>query len=395
MRPPTPPSCTSNGSCSAALPACGQTTTGVDNCGKPCSKTGGECTGPGQNPVDPPTPKNPAGPSGSPSSAVSSPGGGAAGGGGAALSAAGGGNAGSSSVVKPVAPVQGRILREIGDASPQSDMSGVKQAAAMLAGAYPAGTAPQLSNQGSVPYLRASAADFAAAGVVGHSPGADRLTEARARINMSDFDGAKHILDTKITLDPGDYRAVARRAEVLNLLKDFKAAEADARKALALDPENALAWQQLAWSLLKQGRYQEALTAIERAVRSNPDDGTNFAIRSFIKYMLGDAAGAMKDMAAAAALSPEYRAKLAAAKNGAKLYDPDENNDSIFRQVASGLRGLPGWSFFALLAALLLSAAGGAAYSRRAKGARAPLEPASPSGGPSARIARDKLQGQS
>lgn len=39
----TPPSCVSNGSCSAAIPTCGQTTTGVDNCGTTCTRTGSTC----------------------------------------------------------------------------------------------------------------------------------------------------------------------------------------------------------------------------------------------------------------------------------------------------------------------------------------------------------------
>lgn len=47
---PTPPPCVSNGSCNAPTPACGQTTTGVDNCGKSCTKTGPAC---GQTFVNP------------------------------------------------------------------------------------------------------------------------------------------------------------------------------------------------------------------------------------------------------------------------------------------------------------------------------------------------------
>lgn len=35
--------CKPDGSCSAAVPACGKTTTGVDNCGTPCAKTGPLC----------------------------------------------------------------------------------------------------------------------------------------------------------------------------------------------------------------------------------------------------------------------------------------------------------------------------------------------------------------
>jgi len=38
-----PPCCVPNGTCSAAAPACGKTTTGADNCGNICTKTGAVC----------------------------------------------------------------------------------------------------------------------------------------------------------------------------------------------------------------------------------------------------------------------------------------------------------------------------------------------------------------
>ena len=39
-----PPPCISDGSCSAPTPACGQTTTGTDNCGTVCTRVGTPCT---------------------------------------------------------------------------------------------------------------------------------------------------------------------------------------------------------------------------------------------------------------------------------------------------------------------------------------------------------------
>lgn len=39
----TPPICVPDGSCSASTPSCGQTTTGTDNCGNTCQKTGSPC----------------------------------------------------------------------------------------------------------------------------------------------------------------------------------------------------------------------------------------------------------------------------------------------------------------------------------------------------------------
>lgn len=48
-----PPACVSNGSCSASAPACGTTTSGVDNCGNACTKQGVACPPPAQPPVAP------------------------------------------------------------------------------------------------------------------------------------------------------------------------------------------------------------------------------------------------------------------------------------------------------------------------------------------------------
>ena len=41
--PPSPPICVPNGSCTASTPSCGNTTFGTDNCGNGCTKTGGTC----------------------------------------------------------------------------------------------------------------------------------------------------------------------------------------------------------------------------------------------------------------------------------------------------------------------------------------------------------------
>lgn len=49
-------SCTSNGSCSAPAPACGTTTSGVDNCGNVCTKTGGTCACVSDNSCSAPAP---------------------------------------------------------------------------------------------------------------------------------------------------------------------------------------------------------------------------------------------------------------------------------------------------------------------------------------------------
>lgn len=59
--PPPQPICVPDGSCSAANPSCGETTTGVDNCNNPCDKVGPVCPPPPPTPppTSPPPPVTP------------------------------------------------------------------------------------------------------------------------------------------------------------------------------------------------------------------------------------------------------------------------------------------------------------------------------------------------
>ena len=59
-------------------------------------------------------------------------------------------------------------------------------------------------------------------------------------------------------------------------LGDYRGAEKAYRSALDAEPENAAIWNNLAYALAAQGRREDSLAAIRRAIELEPDNA-NFA----------------------------------------------------------------------------------------------------------------------
>ena len=81
------------------------------------------------------------------------------------------------------------------------------------------------------------------------------------------------------------------------LLQNGKFAEASAKleQAAALDPANPLVWNALGFSRMKQKRYQEALTALDKAIEIDPRYKNAYENRSAVKQWLGDGSGSARD----------------------------------------------------------------------------------------------------
>lgn len=74
-----------------------------------------------------------------------------------------------------------------------------------------------------------------------------------------------------LELDP-DYEEAEYNLGCQRRFDDPSAAERHFRRAIEIDPEYALAWGQLGHLLLLQGRFEEALAALERSVELDPDE---------------------------------------------------------------------------------------------------------------------------
>lgn len=125
---------------------------------------------------------------------------------------------------------------------------------------------------------------------------------------------AARLLDRALELDPQNANALAQKAgEHIFALATrnytdwdatIAAAQELARKAITLDPENRTAYSRLGEAYAYQGRFEEALTALEQQMQLNPNDPTSHQWEGIIHILMGNAHLAIKPLEAALALSP-------------------------------------------------------------------------------------------
>ncbi len=107
--------------------------------------------------------------------------------------------------------------------------------------------------------------------------------------------------------DPDNPAARQNLALVALRRRDFPAAEAEARKALAENPALGLAWNYLGTALYNQGRKREALAALQSAVVHEPGNFDALYNAGVVAMELGDRAAAREALARFAAEAPPER----------------------------------------------------------------------------------------
>ncbi|WP_214566307.1 tetratricopeptide repeat protein [Aliiroseovarius lamellibrachiae] len=125
----------------------------------------------------------------------------------------------------------------------------------------------------------------------------DRQEEARIA-----FDQAVALFQGET---PAQWRVYFQRAITLSKLDDWPGAEADFRKALALNPEQSNVLNYLGYSLVERNEsLNEALDMIERAVAARPDSGYITDSLGWVYYRLGRYSEAVVQMERAVELLP-------------------------------------------------------------------------------------------
>lgn len=112
-----------------------------------------------------------------------------------------------------------------------------------------------------------------------------------------------------LTLAPDDSWAWSILAICELSLRRFDAAVASAGKAIDVDPASAMAYGCQSWVLAYSGRYEEALTAYDRAMQLSPNDrrrGLWLTGKGISQFGLGDFEGALASAHALIALSPNH-----------------------------------------------------------------------------------------
>ena len=102
-----------------------------------------------------------------------------------------------------------------------------------------------------------------------------------ARRAAWDLETALDRFDIAVTMSPSA-PFYASRAEVYRLTSRYEEAAADIERALALDPRLAGAWREKALLSSAEATWDDALTAVNKLIELEPDDGAAYAARAQI-----------------------------------------------------------------------------------------------------------------
>lgn len=156
----------------------------------------------------------------------------------------------------------------------------------------------------------------------------------KAEIARGAAGNARGVIDAMLKANPKSYQANFLDAQARNASGDWEGAEAAARRAIALDPNNPDAYRELAVALLHQGKDAEALEAAERAAELDPEDADARMLMAFAFEGLGRKEEMLRAVERAAELDPgRFSSYLKLARMGKRLFDR--------RRSAKGWHGIP------------------------------------------------------
>ena len=149
--------------------------------------------------------------------------------------------------------------------------------------------------------------------VQGQERALDWQAQVRSYTDKSDWPAAMRILNAEIARAPQDLDLKAWRARVLTWAGRLNEAEHDYREILVLDQSDPDNWAGLATVCLRQGKIQEALRAVEIAVRIDPNRADLRAAHGRVLRAAGQRIEARAEFEKALSLDPtsaEARAGL-------------------------------------------------------------------------------------
>jgi protein O-GlcNAc transferase len=130
-----------------------------------------------------------------------------------------------------------------------------------------------LSLQGAVAFLdgkmSASAVDFEQAAAIAPLKDTDTFTLAMALVNLRDDKRARVLIEDLAKRYPGRAVYTYWLGRVDYDQRRYEEAAAELRKAVALDPQSARAWDSLGLALDMQGQMGQALEAFQKSVELN------------------------------------------------------------------------------------------------------------------------------
>jgi tetratricopeptide (TPR) repeat protein len=122
----------------------------------------------------------------------------------------------------------------------------------------------------------------------------------------ANYGAALYALDTAIGLDSTNADAYHKRTVLLVRMEKYPEAEAAARKAVALEPDEAVFWANLGDILMRRNRIQEAVPATRRAVSLDSTNAENWYNHGVALAAAGSLAPAIAAYRRTIAINPDH-----------------------------------------------------------------------------------------
>ncbi|TVP60499.1 MAG: tetratricopeptide repeat protein [Nodularia sp. (in: Bacteria)] len=130
--------------------------------------------------------------------------------------------------------------------------------------------------------------------------------EGLRKYHTGDYQAAVEDFTQAIALDSQNALAYNKRGNAFYQLGDYEQAKADTSKAIELNPQNANAYYDRGFSLYELGKYKEAIADYTKAIELNPGNAYAYYGRGLALVKMQENKEANEDFSTAIRLRPDY-----------------------------------------------------------------------------------------
>ncbi len=136
-------------------------------------------------------------------------------------------------------------------------------------------------------------------------PGA-YVSRALAHMNLFELEQARADIERALAIDPNNFLAWTLRGELLALDRQYQPALESYNRAIEIRPNWSVAFLDRGSLHQEQGRLAEALADIDHSLELAPGAAINHLLRSILRYQMGDRDGSLRDADQALRYAPHW-----------------------------------------------------------------------------------------
>ena len=131
------------------------------------------------------------------------------------------------------------------------------------------------------------------------------LDQAEEALDDGDAEEALALCERVLRTAPDHAGALFLVGDAMRQLGDLESAIARYQRVTQLEPHHSLSWSGLGFCQFDRLEFDEARTAVNRAIRDDDANAEAYYVRALLRERRGDYAGARRDFTRAALIDPE------------------------------------------------------------------------------------------